>query len=84
MANGSQKDMNADEDDQGHEGEQTDGEEKNIKDFRVATGDCQHSGLSVSAIGTLAKHHQQRLRRGRKVHSKVRKIVVFPATFRCQ
>jgi len=79
VANGSQECVDADEDAQGNEGKQTDGEETNIKDLRVATGNCQHSGLSLSAARTLAKHHQQRLRRGRKVHPKVRKIVVFRA-----
>jgi hypothetical protein len=47
----------------------------------MATGDCQHSGLSLSALRTLAKHHQQRLRRGRKVHSKVRKNYRHPRYF---
>jgi hypothetical protein len=57
MADGSQEDMNTDEDGQGNKGEQADGQEKNIQDLRVATGDCQHSGLSLSAPRTLAKHH---------------------------
>jgi hypothetical protein len=57
VANGSQEDMNTDEDGQGNKGEQANSQEKNIKDFRVATGDCQHSGLSLSAARTLAKHH---------------------------
>src|SRR6266851_2113716 len=72
VANGRQKRMNTDEDRQGNKSEQADGQEKNIQDLRVATGDCQHSGLSLSVLTTLAKRHQQRLRRGRKVHPKVR------------
>jgi hypothetical protein len=48
----------------------------------VATGDCQHSGLSLSAVRTLAKHHQQRLRWRRKVHSKVRKSSQSALSFR--
>jgi hypothetical protein len=83
VANGREKDMNADEDDQASKGEQANSHEKDINDFRVATGECQHSGLSLSVTGTLAKHHQQRLRQGRKAHPKVRKIVGFRATFRC-
>jgi alpha-galactosidase len=81
VANGSQECVDANEDAQGNKGKQTDGEEKNINDLRGATGDCQHGGLSLSAARTLAKHHQQRLRRGRKAHPKVRKIAVSRATF---
>jgi hypothetical protein len=79
VANGRQEDMNTDEDGQGNKGEQADGQEKNIQDLRVATGDCQPSGLSLSAIRALAKHHQQRLRWGPKVYPKVRKIVAVRA-----
>jgi hypothetical protein len=50
----------------------------------VATGECQHSGISLSAVGTLAKHHQQRLRRRGKVHPKVRKSSYSALLFRCQ
>src|ERR1700738_286319 len=70
VANGSQEDMNTDEDSQGNKREQANGQEKHIQDLRVATGDCQHGGLSLSAPRTLAKHHQQRLRRGRETHPK--------------
>ena len=84
VPNGSQEYMNTNEDSQGNKGEQTDGQEKNIQDLRVATGDCQHSGHSLSATGAIAKHHQQRLRRSWKVHPKVREIIAAGATFRGQ
>jgi hypothetical protein len=57
VANGSEECVNADEDGQRNKGEQTDGQENNIQDFRVAAGNCQHSGLSLSATGAFAKHH---------------------------
>jgi Helix-turn-helix domain len=84
VANASQEDMDTDEDGQGNKGEQTDGQEKYIKDFRVAAGDCQHSGLSLSVVTALAKHHQQGLRWGPKVHPKVRKSPQSALSFRGQ
>ena len=81
MANCRQEYVDTDEDGQGSKHEQAEGQENNIQDFRVATGDCQHGGHSLSAPWTLAKHHQQRLRRRRKIHPKVRKIIIIRATF---
>jgi hypothetical protein len=45
--------MDADCDCQSNKGEQADGYEQNAEDFHVATGDCLHRGLSVSAAGAL-------------------------------
>jgi hypothetical protein len=45
--------MDTDEDGQGAKGEQTNGQENNIQDLRVATGDSQHNGLSLSPVGHL-------------------------------
>jgi hypothetical protein len=53
VANCRQKHMNTDEDREDNKGEQADGQEKNIQDLRVTTGDCQHSGHSLSSPGHL-------------------------------
>jgi hypothetical protein len=51
VANGCQKDVDADRDPHNNNGEQANEYEKNAGDFHVATGDCQHRGHSVSFAG---------------------------------
>ena len=49
MANASQEYADADDNDKSNKGKQADNYEKNAEEFHVAAGDCQHSGLSLSA-----------------------------------
>jgi len=50
VSNSSQKCMDAECDYQSNQGEHADGYQKNAEAFHVATGDCQHRGVSVSDI----------------------------------
>ena len=56
VANRRQEYMNTDKDRQANQGEQANSQEKDIQYFCLAPGN-QHGGHSLSAVGTLAKHH---------------------------
>jgi hypothetical protein len=56
VAHGRQKYMNTDKDRQANKGEQSNSQEKDIQDFRLAPGN-QHGGHSLSVVGDIAKHH---------------------------
>jgi len=52
VSNSSQKCMDAECDYQSNQGEHADGYQKNAEAFYVATGDCQHRGVSLSDTAT--------------------------------
>ncbi len=73
--------MNTDEDGQGSEREQTDRQENNIHDLRVATGDSQHNGLSVPPVGHLRNITNRGYGGAARYTLKCKKIICIRDTF---
>jgi len=81
MTNSSQKHVDTHNNNKTNNHKQANSDQKNAEHIHVAACDCQHTGHSLTAANTLAKHHRRRLRRGPKAHPKVRKSSRFALSF---